>query len=350
MINKDFKVLQVIGAKASGGAELFYLRLIKALSKKVDVLCVVRKGSWMQTQLELYNIPHKTAPFGGFFDFKTQKVLQQYIKDFKPNVIQGWMSRACSKFPETSVPTVGRLGGFYALKNYKNCDYLVGNTKDIQEYVIEKGHAAEKSFYIPNFAPVPDIKYKLNREDVRLEYNIPEDAKVLFIAGRLHHVKGIDLAILGLKSLPEHVHLMIAGNGPLYENLRQLSIKEGLEKRVHFIGWVDNITVIASAVDIWLVPSRHEPLGNVVLDAWAHHIPVVASETHGPKSLIEHNVTGHLFPIEDVDTMVRHIDHLLKSPNKMITMSDKALAILNDNYSEDIVVEKYLHFYEKIAL
>lgn len=350
MTDTNFKVMHVIGAKTSGGAELFYLRLVKALAQKVNILCVVREGSWMENQLKSCGLTYKTVPFGGCFDFKTKKLLEKYIEEFQPNVIQGWMNRACSRLPETSVPTVGRLGGFYDLKNYKNCDYLVGNTKDIQEYVIEKGHDSEKSFYIPNFAPVPDLKFKLNRADVRLEYKIPEDAKVLFVAGRLHHVKGIDLAILALRSLSENVHLMVAGNGKLYDQLLRLAQKEGVEKRVHFIGWVNTITVVASAVDIWLVPSRHEPLGNVVLDAWAHQIPVVASETHGPKSLIENDITGLLFPIEDVDTMVRHIENLLKSPDKMAAIAQKAVCILEANYSEEIVVQKYINFYEKIAL
>lgn len=348
MADNKLKIMQVIGAKGSGGAELFYLRLAQALHKKTDLLCAVREGSWMQSQLDAFSIPYKTAPFGGFFDRQTTKLLSEYIDTFKPDAIQGWMNRACSKLPQTVVPTVGRLGGFYNLKNYKNCDYLVGNTKDIQKYVVEKGHPAEKSFYIPNFAPTPDEKFKMNRADVRLEYNIPEDANVLFMAGRLHEVKGMDLAILALRVLPENVHLMLAGSGKLKDELESLAAQQGVADRVHFLGWVNNITVVASAADIWLVPSRHEPLGNVVLDAWAHRLPVVASKTHGPLSLIDDGVTGCLFDVGDVDTMVRHIESLLNTPQKVEDMTQHGYEILKNSYSEKAVVKLYMDFYASI--
>lgn len=349
MADPHMKIMQVLGAKNSGGAELFYFRLVQALQEKADVLCVVREGSWIENRLKMLSIPYKSAPFGGFFDFKTEKLLSEYIEEFKPDVVQGWMNRACSKLPETSVPTVGRMGGFYDLKNYKRCDYLIGNTQELQQYFVEKGFPEEKSFYIPNFAPVPDEKYKVNRADVRLTYGIPEDAKVLFIAGRLHHVKGIDTVIKALRSLPEDVHLLVAGSGKLKNEYQELAKHEGVEKRLHLIGWVDNLTVVASAADIWLVPSRQETLGNVVLDAWAHKLPVVASRTQGPLSLIDEDITGKLFDIEDVDTMVRHIESLINAPKQAETMVEKALETLNLNFSEEIVVEKYMDFYKKVT-
>lgn len=352
MSQNKLKVMQVLGAKTSGGAEVFYLRFVKALRHRVDLLCVVREGSWMEGMLRRENIPYVTAPFKGFLDEalgRTQKKIAQHIEEFQPDIVQGWMNRACKHLPKTKVATVGRLGGFYNLKNYKNCDYLVGNTKDIQQYVIEQGHQEDKSFYIPNFAPMPDEKFKMHRSDVRLEYGIPEEAKVLFMSGRLHSVKGVDLAIKTLRSLPKDVHLLLAGSGPEEKNLKMLVQSEGLESRVHFMGWVNELSVVASAADIWLVPSRHEPLGNVVLDAWAHEIPVIASETHGPKSLIEHDVTGKLFPINDMDTMAREIDSLLKSPKQVADMAEKGLEVLKQNFSEGVVLEQYLNFYRDIA-
>lgn len=348
MADKKLKLMQVIGAKNSGGAELFYLRLARALAKRDDVelLCVVRQGSWMQKQLEAEGLNFKTAPFGGFFDRKTTKILKSYIDDFQPDVVQGWMSRACSKLPKTSVPTVGRLGGYYPLKNFKNCDHLIGNTQELKRYIIENGHPAAKTHYIPNFAPIPDERFKLNRADVRYEFGIAPEVKVLFIAGRLHPVKGIDLAIHALRGLPEHVHLMVAGSGKMKRELESLAEKEGVADRVHLLGWVNNITVVASAADIWLVPSRQEALGNVVLDAWAHGVPVVASKTPGPMSLIEDDLTGKLFDIEDVDTMVRHVEALLKSPRHGETMAENAKSVMLSNYSEESVLKKFISFYK----
>ena len=208
----NLKIMHVLGAKSSGGAELFFVRLMAALKGKCDLRCVVRKGSWTQSQLDELGVPYDVAPFGGKFDFKTKRILKNSVKSFQPDVVQGWMNRACKALPKTSAVNVGRLGGYYALKNYKPCEYLVGNTDKIRDYLIEKGWPEDKSFYIPNFAPSVDDSYKKKRESVRVDLNIPMDAKVLFLAGRLHEVKGIDVAIDALAQLPEHVHLVVAGS------------------------------------------------------------------------------------------------------------------------------------------
>ncbi|MFT7433628.1 MAG: glycosyltransferase involved in cell wall biosynthesis [Alphaproteobacteria bacterium] len=349
MTVKKMRIMHVLGAKNSGGAELFYLRLVIALQKRCDVLCVVRRGSWMETQLQENNIPHKSAPFGGFFDFKTKRLLKKYIQDYKPQVIQGWMNRACKALPKTNVPTVGRLGGYYALKNYKNCDYLVGNTIGIQDYVVAQGWPKEKAGYLPNFSPLPHADFRGHRAAVRREYNLPEDAKVLFIAGRLHKVKGIDLAIHALRGLDDDVHLLIAGAGTEELALKELAASEGVSHRVCFAGWASQLSVVASAIDIWLVPSRYEPLGNVVLDAWAHEIPLVAAEAAGPKSLILNEISGMLVPLESVDALAQAIDRILKDKNLAKTIVEGGVSALDASFSERVVIGKYLEFYQDIS-
>ncbi|PPR14207.1 MAG: hypothetical protein CFH43_01068, partial [Proteobacteria bacterium] len=56
MADIRMKIMQVLGAKSSGGAELFYFRLVQALQEKADVLCVVREGSWVENRLKMLSI------------------------------------------------------------------------------------------------------------------------------------------------------------------------------------------------------------------------------------------------------------------------------------------------------
>tara|TARA_R110000868_G_scaffold262401_1_gene520889 strand:- start:51043 stop:52104 length:1062 start_codon:yes stop_codon:yes gene_type:complete len=344
------KVMHVLGAKNSGGAELFYLRLVIALQKHCEVLCVVRENSWMAKQLEEKGIPYRTAPFGGLLDFKTKTLLKKYMNNFKPDVVQGWMNRACKAFPKTKIPTVGRLGGYYALKNYKNCDYLAGNTKGIQNYLIQSGWPEDKSFYLPNFSPLPPSEYREHRSGVRYGYQIPQSAKVLFVAGRLHDVKGIDTAITALKDLPVNVYLLVAGTGPEESALRSLAESLDVADRVHFAGWVSELSVVASAADIWLVPSRYEPLGNVVLDAWAHEIPLVTADAAGPKSLVEDGVSGVMVPMNDPDALVKGIARVLDDETLAQKIVEGGTLKLKNTFSEEVVVAQYLAFYRQISL
>lgn len=349
MTTAKMKIMQVIGAKNSGGAELFYLRLVVALNKHAEVLCVVRENSWMEKQLKEHGISYRTAPFGGFFDFVTKKLIERYVENFKPDVVQGWMNRACKAFPKINTPTVGRFGGYYALKNYKNCDHLVGNTKGIKLYLEENGCPSENAHYLPNFSPLPKTEFRGHRFAVRSEYELPEDAIVLLVAGRLHDVKGIDIAIQALRGLDNNIYLLVAGSGPNEKALKKLAIAEGVSNRVRFAGWVSRLSVIASAVDIWLVPSRYEPLGNVVLDAWAHEIPIVAAESAGPKSLIVNETSGLLTPIDNVDAFAHAIERLIKNKNLANAVVNGGKAALEVSFSERVVVAKYLDFYREIS-
>src|SRR3546814_2771750 len=66
------------------------------------------------------------------------------------------------------------------------------------------------------------------------------------------------------------VWLWLAGEGPRRRALMQQAARLGLGDRVRFLGWRDDVAALLRAADVFLCPSRHEPLGNVVIEAWAH--------------------------------------------------------------------------------
>lgn len=340
---------QIIGAKGSGGAEAFYVRFVKALSQQMDVHCIVRKNSWAESQLKGANVTLHALNFGGVFDFVTKFKIKSLSCKLKPVFVQVWMSRAAKNLPKLDVPTVGRMGGYYKLKYYKNCDYLAGNTEDICRYMIEAGHPQNKTHYLPNFPAVPAEGWDEKRESMRAELGIASDAKVLFAAGRLHVVKGFDVLIDALTHLPDNTHLILVGSGGLEEELKSQAKTLGLEKRVHFLGWQNAISPFVAASDIWVAPSRYEPLGNIVLEAWAHKRPVVAGRSKGPESLITHDETGLLFDIDDVAGCAAQIQRVLNDENVSENLSAAGYNHLMAHFSEEAIMKTYMEFYQKIC-
>ena len=71
----------------------------------------------------------------------------------------------------------------------------------------------------------------------------------------------------------------------------------GIAERVRFLGWRDDVPALLAAADILVCPSRHEPLGNVVIEAWAAGVPVVATASDGPAGLIDDGESGLLVPL-----------------------------------------------------
>ncbi|MFZ2620180.1 MAG: glycosyltransferase [Alphaproteobacteria bacterium] len=353
---KLLRVMQVIGSPNAGGAETFYVRLVKAFAKRdfpVEVIPVVRAHSWIAGRLTEAGIPHKTAPFGGWFDnyvtHRTQRILQNYIAAEQPHVVQTWMNRASSMLPITPVPSVGRMGGYYPLKYYANLKHLVGNTEDICSHIKAQGFNPKRVHYVPNFTEEPAPDFVKERAATLKKYAIPANAFVLLVAGRLHENKGVDVAIAALPHLPAHVHLLVAGEGELEAPLRTFAAQHNVAKRVHFTGWTNNISAMAAAADAWLVPSRHEPLGNTILDAWVHNLPVLAANVSGPRSLIEHGGNGLLFAVDDPRALAASVQQLLNTPKLAAQLTKNGAAKYAKTFGREVVLAQYVDLYKHMT-
>ena len=343
-------IMQLCGAPDAGGAQLFFLRLTRALHRHpdVNVLPVVRSGSWLAQRLEEEAIPFRHLSFGGGLDLFTRPRLKALIRQFKPHVAQSWMNRASRFLPRGMTCSVGRLGGYYELKYYEGLNHLIGNTPDICRYLREQGWPQEHVHYIPNFVDLPPEGFKLEADAVRERYGIPPEAAVLLTAARLHPVKGIDTLLAALAQLPPHVHALIAGSGGEEITLRKQAATLGITSRVHFIGWVNNITPLCAAADIFVVPSRSEPLGNVVLEAWAHAMPLVSTAAEGPSQLVTPRENGLLVPIDDAAGMANAIGEILGNPNLATLLAEGGLHTLESQFSEEAVLQQYLDFYQRV--
>ncbi|MFZ2587908.1 MAG: glycosyltransferase [Alphaproteobacteria bacterium] len=364
---QKLKTMQLRGAPKAGGAETIFVRLMVALSKRKDVVLmpVVRKGGWAAKRLTEEGVPHQTAWFGGWWDVFSAFKIKHLALGFEPDVVMGWMNRGTAFVPASPATpkgasqdapsfasrqawaTVARLGGYYKLKNYRGrVEHLIGNTQDIVDYCVKEGWAPEKTAFIGNFTAAPKAGWRGQRGAVRGAYGIAEDAYVMLVAGRIHSVKGIDVALKALAALPEKAVLLVAGEGPEKAAMQALAAELGVEARVRWAGWVDDVSRVAAAADVWLVPSRHEPLGNVVLDAWAHGLPVVATRSAGPVSLIRDGETGVLVGIDDVSGFVDAVGGLMAKPKRAVALAAAGEAEYVEKYGEDVVVERFVEYYK----
>ncbi len=198
------------------------------------------------------------------------------------------MSRATRLCPCGDFVHVARLGGYYDLKYYRRCDHLIGNTRAIVDYATSKGWPRERIVYLPNF--VPDAAAAAG------SIARGERAPLALALGRLHPNKGFDLLLEALAATRE-VTLWIAGDGPLRPRLERVANRLGISGRVRFLGWREDVPRLLAAADLLVCPSLHEPLGNVVIEAWSAGLPVVATASDGPAGLIQDGESGILVPL-----------------------------------------------------
>src|SRR5262249_39019169 len=145
------------------------------------------------------------------------------------------------------------------------CDHLIGNTRAIIDYAVANGWPRERVTYLPNF--VPDARAAAPSTAAGAPPRDPRRPLALAL-GRLHPNKGFDL-LLDALAAARGVSLWICGDGPLRSRLERRATPLGLGGRVRFLGWREDVPSLLAAADLLVCPSLHEPLGNVVIEAWS---------------------------------------------------------------------------------
>jgi glycosyltransferase involved in cell wall biosynthesis len=300
-------VLHLLGTSGDGGAETYFLDLVRALARAgVGEAVAMRRHAGREAALKAAGVPVKVLRFGGPIDILTRTAAAGYARLNNAQLALAWMNRAARHTPKGPWARIGRLGGYYNLKYYAGFDELVANTEDIAEWVVNQGWPAGRVRYIPNFAAAPASTAPVDRSSLAT----PQDAPLLLAMGRLHDSKAHDIALQALVQLPD-AWLWIAGAGPEEARLKAMATALGVERRTRFLGWRTDAAALYRSADVCVFPSRYEPLGNVVIQAWAHGLPVVAAASQGPRALIDPGKDGLLVPIDDVDALADGVRTLL---------------------------------------
>ena len=338
------KILQIMAGAEKGGAEKFFDRLIPALAQRhVDQHVICRPYQTRMARLKTHNITITTAPFRPILDFQTKKIIRLTVNQFQPDIVMTWMSRASHLCPQGNFVWVARLGGYYDLKYYQKADYLVGNTIDIRNYFIQQGWPADKTAYLPNFADAPTT----TTAQSRVLYNTPENAFLMLSMGRFHDDKAFDILIPALAAVPQ-TYLWLVGEGERARSLETLAHRHHVQDRVRFIPWQDNVGALYRAANAYVCPSRIEPLGNVMIEAWAYQLPVIAAKSSGAVGLIQDGENGLLVPINDINALAQAIQKVQQDSTLASALAKAGEQTYLEHFTEDKVCAQYMNFFDQI--
>ena len=188
------------------------------------------------------------------------------------------------------------------------------------------------------------------KNKLKKEIGIPEDAMVVGTAGRLISVKGPEFMIkasqhISLES-PE-TYLVFAGDGPLKEDLQTLAKETGTDKNIIFLGWRDDVPRILSVFDIFLLPSLNEGMGRVLAEAMALGKPIVASNVGGIPDLVIHGKNGYLVPPQNPEELAKYTQLLLEDKDKREKMG-RAGKEMASGFTHEAMVQKIARLYEEL--
>jgi glycosyltransferase involved in cell wall biosynthesis len=337
------RILHIMAGKGNGGAELYSTDVMLSLHEAgVDQCVVMRETAPRSPVLQAAGL--RMAPEVMHSSFRPWQALQmrRLLTRERFDIIHCWMRRAASLVPASAgrqAAVIGWFGDYEELPHFANCTHFVGVTNDLVRHMREAGVPAARTAYVPTFPSVEDLP-ALNRA----ELDTPADAKLLLALSRLHATKGLDTLIHALSRLPD-CYLWLAGDGPERQNLESLAARLGIAARVKFLGWRTDRGALLRAADICVLPSRYEPFGTVILDAWSMHTPLIACASDGPRAYIRNRENGMIVPADDPTALASAIRAVTADDALRRGIAAQGYAEYSAGFTRKAVTRQWLDYY-----
>lgn len=339
------RILHVVAGAPTGGAETFSQDAILALAERgVEQRVICRPHPIALTRFETAGIPVTRLNFSMLDRVLGAKGrIRRIAEEYKPDLVHAWMARAASFIPrKMPAPVIGWFGGYYDLKYYRTADYFMAVTQDICDTLIRNGAPQDRVFCNNTFGTLPD-----SPAIARATLQTPETATVVLVLSRMHWKKGIDTILTAIAQSPG-LYLWLAGEGPEKAKYQALAQSLGVMDRVRFLGWRTDRKALIEACDIVALPSRYEPFGTVIVEAWAMNKPLVAAKAQGAKQYVTDGVDGLLCEIDDAAGLAQALTRVAQDKALVEHLVAGAARHYQSDFTKDVVMDRLLATYRQI--
>jgi glycosyltransferase involved in cell wall biosynthesis len=334
------RILHVILSRGFAGSERYAAELASFQALEHEVMLVVRRlhrtrfGTSILDAVSSRVHVHKVPTWLG-----TQRSLERCIEEFNPDVIHTHLRRSGRLIARarTKAPSVATLHNRINGPHFLELDGLICNAH-WQVRQVPSTYAGKVFKLNQLFTPHRQLQ-STEIEALRESLGVAPGQYLVGAVARLAHSKGLDYLIeaFRLADLP-NARLVILGEGRERKRLERL-----LGPNMTMPGFRKNIKDYYQAFDLFVCPSRREPLPLVMLEAFDAGLPIVASTADGCRELIE-EYGGDLFPIGDVQALAAILRKHASEPRQRIARDLSPHLIENVNRT---IVQAYLTLIEK---
>lgn len=347
----NIEVLKSLGYEVHGAANF------EDANERLDALDIVRHPFDIQR-----------SPFS-LKNIRAYKQLKKIMKSENFDAVHchspmgGVLARLAAKSLKLS-PVIYTAHGFHFYdgaprKNwliYYNVEKFLSKYTDIIVTINNEDYERAKTFKAKNVLAVPGIgvdsskfdNVKVDRNKKREELEIPEGAIVLLTIGEMIKRKNHETALRALAQLTNDNYIfLICGRGELESHLKSITVKLGIEDKVRFLGFRNDIPEICIASDIFLFPSYQEGLPVSVMEAMSAGLPIVGSRIRGNTDLIQNGNGGYLHNPEDYHGIARSIDKVIEEKSLRVEMGVRNKKEVK-KYDKQVVKERMKELYENL--
>jgi len=360
--------LVIPGLDRIGGAERQVILLAKGLRRRgwrVSVVALTGAGGDAAAEL--------TAAGAGFLCLQMRKGLadprgwirlHRWLRSESPDVVHAHLPHAAwlARWSRLAAPvrvvvdtlhscSTGSLG---RRLGYRWSGWLVDRVTAVSHaaaaaHLSARMAIAGKLVVLPNGVDVEAWRPNAPvRTAVRRELGLDEEFLWL-AAGRLDPVKDYPTLLAAMASVPEPARLLIAGSGPLQDELLRLSAQLGLEQRVRFLGFEPDLRRWMRAADGFVLSSRCEGLPMGLLEAAACALPSVATDGPGTPEVLVHGQTGWLAPAGDCTALAESMTRMMQTaPEVRRAMGERARQLVIERFSLETILDRWEALYSDL--
>lgn len=225
-------------------------------------------------------------------------------------------------------------------KKFLRADYVLTVNSFFNSELIKAGKSPDQTFVISNMVEIPQNFKPLIKQPFCKPIRIGS-------LGRIYSGKNFDKVLQAMAILRERgieSEYFLGGVGPGEKHLKDLARNLKLNKNFRILGWVNDKAAFFDSIDIFILPSKHETFGIVLLEAMLYSTPIITSNSWGPDEVIDNEINGLKVDRSNDEEMpellANAIERLVKDENFAKSLATKASEKFFTNYSSEKVIQK----------
>lgn len=227
-------------------------------------------------------------------------------------------------------------------------DHVVAVSQEILQDLLASGMPGSKLSTINNGITAPTQNVTQARADIRREFGLAPDEKLIVQIGRLAYSKCNHLLIEALSRLPATLRpkVLLVGDGDRRQPLEELARNSGLADRVIFCGYRPDAARFLAAADVLALTSNQEGLPIVILEAMAIGCPIIATAVGAIPEVVGADC-GSIIPVDDELALARALCETLSGAVLTRARVERAKSVFAERYARDVMGHRYLDLYER---
>ncbi len=375
-IREKIRVCHLVPSLGVGGMENGIVNLANhhAREKFELVICCLNEPGEMAQRLKSDVQLHVLNEKEGFSFLRVFKVAK-FLRKFKPNIVHthAWGGGSLygilgAKLARVPVVINGEHGAFFLKRHqvvlqkglFSRCDYYLSVSESLRTKAVQAlGLPYEKITVIKNGVDTSFFTGQYSKLEIIEElrnggFKIEEDSFIVVSIGSLKPEKAQRVLLEAVKRINQEklsknkpIQILLVGDGPDREILRDYVKTNNLENSVSFLGSRSDVQKVLSVSDLLVSTSisKHEGLSNVMLEAMSSGVPVIATESVGSQEIVQEGLNGFLINEGDVGRLTECIVELLSDEEKLRRFSQGAKEKILKEFSLPKMVANYEKLY-----